>query len=106
MAEPQPQPPPVYSVPQTNGLAIAGLVCGVIGLVLFWTVWVGIILGILGVIFGAVGMSSARARGGVGRGLGLAGLICGAAAILLSVLFIAAVFPAVEVTGGGPLMNQ
>jgi hypothetical protein len=38
--------------------------------------------------------------------LGLAGLICGAAAILLSILFIAAVFPAVEVTGGGPLMNQ
>lgn len=78
---------------------------------LFWTVWLGIILGILGVIFGAVGMSSARARGGVGRGLGLAGLICGAAAILLSILWVAAIFGGVQMIEGpmieqGPVIEQ
>jgi len=87
-----PQPPSVIYVQQvpmqTNGLAVASLVLGIIGLVLFWTVWGGILLGILAVIFGAVGLSKAG-RGGPNKGMATAGLVLGVLAIIGSVLFIA-----------------
>jgi hypothetical protein len=101
MAQPQPQQPPpsAVPVPQTNGLAVAGLVCGIIGLVFFWTFWLGIILGILGVIFGAIGLSRARAGVGVGRGMGLAGVICGGLAILFTILWVALIAAVVVESG-------
>lgn len=46
---------------QSNGLAVAGLVCGIVGLFLF-----NIILGPLAIIFGGVGLS--RSRRGAGHG--------------------------------------
>ena len=43
------------SEPQKNpGLYTAGLVCSIVGLCLFWSVWVGLICGILGIVFAAV----------------------------------------------------
>ncbi|MGR8011882.1 DUF4190 domain-containing protein [Streptomyces hypolithicus] len=45
----------------TNGLAIAGLVCGIIGLIFF-----NIILGPLAIIFGVIGLKQAGAKGGAG----------------------------------------
>lgn len=43
------------SEPQKNpGLYTAGLVCSIVGLCLFWSVWIGLICGILGIVFGAV----------------------------------------------------
>jgi hypothetical protein len=46
---------------QSNGLAIAGLVCGIVGLFLF-----NIVLGPLAIIFGSIGLS--RSRRGAGHG--------------------------------------
>jgi len=49
-----------YANPRTraasNGMAIAGLVCGIVGLFVF-----AIVLGVLAIVFGAVGRSRARA---------------------------------------------
>ena len=42
-----------------NGMAIAGLVCGIVGLFVF-----AIVLGALAIIFGAIGRSKARAGAG------------------------------------------
>jgi hypothetical protein len=70
----------------TNGLATAGLVCGIVGLVLFWTIWGGIILGILGIVFGAVGRGRAS-QGAPNRGQATAGLTLGVAAVIGSILF-------------------
>lgn len=53
-----------------NGAAIAALVCGLLLCIPFLT-------GLLGVIFGAVGLKNAREPGRGGRGLALAGLILG-----------------------------
>jgi hypothetical protein len=96
---PMPQPPHViYQVAQpvpANGLAVAGFVCGIVGAVLFWTVWGGIILGILGVIFGAVGLSKANG-GAPNKGLAMAGLILGAVAVVGSLLFTIALVEAVN----------
>jgi hypothetical protein len=85
------QPPQVvYQVVQptpANGLAVAALVVGLIGLVLFWTVWGGVILGVLGVVFGAVGLSKAN-RGAPNKGMAVAGISLGALAIVVSLLFV------------------
>ena len=54
-----------------NGLAIAGLVCGIIGLLLF-----NIVLGPLAIIFGGVGWSRAN-RGARYKGMSIAAVILG-----------------------------
>jgi Domain of unknown function (DUF4190) len=61
---------------RSNGLAIAGLVCGIVGLVVF-----AVVLGPLAIIFGSVGLSRAR-RGaehgtmaGWAIGLGIADIV-------------------------------
>jgi hypothetical protein len=83
-------PPPSYGYPQpppqpSNGLAIASLVCGIVGLLFF-----GIILGPLAVIFGAIGLSRAN-RGASGKGLATAGLIMGVIATVAAIVLIAVV---------------
>lgn len=84
-----PQPPVPPGVPgQTNGLAIAGMVCGILGLVLFWFPYLGIVLGILGLVFGVLGRNRATQLGGVGQGMALAGIVTGAVAVLVGILWI------------------
>jgi len=67
----------------SNGFAIAGLVCGIIGVFLFQ-----IILGPLAIIFGGIGVS--RANRGVGhRGMAWAGVVLGIIDVLLFIVLIA-----------------
>ena len=70
---------------KTNVPAIIALVAGILAVVIGcigWTsayvfvVVIGIVLGILGIIFGAVGMKKAKELGS-GKGLAVAGLVCG-----------------------------
>jgi hypothetical protein len=69
---------------RSNGLAIASLVCGIVGLLVF-----AIILGPLAVIFGGVGLS--RANSGAGhRGMAIAGIVLGIVDVLLFVVLIVA----------------
>lgn len=78
------EPAPSHS---TNGIAVAGFVLGLCGLVLFWLPLIGQILWILGLIFSGVGF--ARARKTAGRpqfGLAVAGLSVSAAAAVISIL--------------------
>jgi hypothetical protein len=75
-------PPPQQ---RSNGLAIAGLVCGIVGLLLF-----GIVLGPLSLIFGWIGLNRSR-QGASGRGMAIAAIVLGildtvAAVILLAVI--------------------
>jgi hypothetical protein len=67
-----------------NGLAIAGLVCGLVGLVFF-----SVVLGPLAVIFGGVGLSRAK-RGAGGRGMAIAAIVLGVVDILLFVVLVVA----------------
>ncbi|WP_327350533.1 DUF4190 domain-containing protein [Streptomyces sp. NBC_01304] len=60
---------------QTNGLAVAGLVCGIVGLF-----FLNVILGPLAIVFGAVARRQAAARNGSGMAkaaiiLGIADLV-------------------------------
>jgi hypothetical protein len=66
----------------SNGLTIAGLVCGIIGLVIF-----NFMLGPLAIIFGGVGLRKAS-QGAGHRGMAWAGLVLGIIDVLLFVVLI------------------
>ncbi|MET9395183.1 DUF4190 domain-containing protein [Streptomyces sp. NPDC006624] len=59
---------------RTNGLAIASLCCGIVGLF-----FLNIVLGPLAIVFGAV----ARRQGGAGNGMAKAGIILGVVDVVL-----------------------
>lgn len=85
---PNPNPTPApENAPQGQGISIAALVCGVIGVgglfihsdnssvSLFLAIAV-FVCAILGIVFGAKGMKIAKETGR-GKGLAVAGLVCG-----------------------------
>ena len=105
----QPQPPPYGAAPpdpsgwpghggygyprpqDTNGFAIASLVCSLVGILLL------VIGPLLGIIFGAIGLQQIPRLGQRGRGLAIAGLSIGIVVLLLDVIGIIAAVP----TGSG-----
>ena len=68
----------------SNGLAIAGLVCGLVGALFF-----SVILGPLAIIFGGIGWSRAN-RGARHRGMAIAAVILGVIDLILWGILIAA----------------
>ena len=93
MAQQYPPPPPPTGVPTgTNGIALAGMICGIVSVLFaFLVALVGLILGILGVVFGVVGRNKALQLG-VGQGQATAGIATGAVGILLSIVAYIIVF--------------
>lgn len=71
-----------------GGYAIAALVCALVGLVLCWTVVGGLVLGLLGLIFGIVALRRASRHGSPGRIMGLFGLLLGILAMIASVVIV------------------
>lgn len=72
--------------------ATASFVLGIAGLCLFWLVGVGVILGLLAVILGAVAMRSAK-RVGDPVGRAKAGVVLGLIATVASAAVIAVLMP-------------
>jgi hypothetical protein len=68
---------------ESNGLAVAGLVCGIVGLFIL-----NVILGPLAIIFGGVGLSRAN-RGAPHRAMSIWAIALGIVAIVLFVVLIA-----------------
>jgi hypothetical protein len=68
---------PAPTQTRNNGLAIAGLVCGLVGVLFF-----NIILGPLAVIFGGVGWSRAN-RGAKHKGMAIAAVILGVVDLII-----------------------
>lgn len=81
-------PPPAQNLPQ--GMAIASLVLGIVGVVLTWFL---IVPSILAVIFGHIGLAKANRGEGGGKGMAIAGLVLGYIVLGILVLIIV-------VTGG------
>jgi hypothetical protein len=78
-----------YQAPrQGNGKATAGLVLGILAIVLFWIPFGDVALDVLAIVFGALGLREAK-RGAGGRGKALAGLICGIIGAIGSVIIFA-----------------
>ena len=75
---------------QASGLAIASMVCGILSLVFFWVPLFGFLLGIIAIIFGAVAIRQIGREPNLGgRGMAIAGLVCGIVGVAGWVIFIA-----------------
>lgn len=79
---------PGYGVPAQprNGMGTSGLVLGIIGVVCsltFFLWFFGVILGILAIIFGAVGRGRANRGEANNKGAATAGLVCGIVATVI-----------------------
>jgi hypothetical protein len=71
-----------------NGIAVAAITCGLIALVFAWMpvfVVIGIVLGVLGLVFGIRGRRRARYVGS-GEAIALTGIVSGSAALALSIV--------------------
>lgn len=82
--QPQPPMPPRQ---QTNGLAVAGLVLGILAIVGSWVPVLNAIsalLGIVGLILAIVGLAKHR-KYGSGKGMAIAGIVLSALAIVVSI---------------------
>src|SRR5204862_6436328 len=68
----------------SNGFCVASLVLGIIGLPAFCTG----ITPILAIVFGIIGLSQVNKAGGSGgKGMAIAGMVCGAVGTIISVMF-------------------
>jgi heme/copper-type cytochrome/quinol oxidase subunit 2 len=88
-----------------NGLGTAALVLGIVGLLLFWTVIGGIVLGILALIFGIIGRGRAKRGEATNGGVATAGLVLGAVAIVVSIAYISLVGAFFLNNGGKDLVD-
>jgi hypothetical protein len=105
-------PPPVgyagaaVAGPRTDGLAIGALIAGILSLVCFWPLCLGIILGPAAAIMGFISRQRIAASGGTvgGGGLALAGLILGIVGFIASAAW--AIFTiAIAAHNGGNSIN-
>lgn len=89
-----PPPPPA----QTNGKSIAALVLGILSIV---TPYIGLLFGIVAIILSAISLKEIRNRYEGGRGLAIAGLVCGIIGTiiyaLLILLFVIVLFAAFNI---------
>lgn len=69
-----PPPPQQYAPPKTNGKSIAALVLGILAIVL---PYIGFVIGILAIIFASISMKEIKRTQEQGRGMAIAGLVCG-----------------------------
>jgi hypothetical protein len=79
---------PVYGAPpRGNGMATTGGTLGIVGaalsLIPLIGIFLGLVMGVLAIIFGGVGMSRATNLGGAGKGMAVTGLVLG----ILTVIF-------------------
>lgn len=75
---------------KTNGLAIASLVLGIVGIVLVCCYSIGTLPGILAIIFGAISRKEILSSNGRQRGIGYstAGLVLGIITVALAIVMV------------------
>jgi hypothetical protein len=102
-----PPPPPVpysgFTPPPTgprNGLGVAALIIAIIALVFCWSVFGGIILGLVAVIIGFVARGRVQRREATNGGVAIAGIVLGILAIILGLVFIPIWFGVFRQVGG------
>lgn len=82
---------PAYLGPRRNGLAVAAMVNGIVGLTGLFCV-ITVVCAILGIIFGFVARSQIRGskQTQTGDGMALAGIICGMLGVAVFALWVVA----------------
>src|SRR5690348_15751005 len=78
--------------PKSQGLAIAGMVLGIVGLVLaiipcFW--WLGMCVSVVGIALSGVAMRFISTGSADGKGKAVTGLVCGIVGVAIGTLWLA-----------------
>ncbi|MDT8912468.1 DUF4190 domain-containing protein [Amycolatopsis sp. PS_44_ISF1] len=85
-----PAPPVGYDQQQPvaprNGFGVTALVLGILAIVLCWTVWGGIVLGVLALIFGILGIKRANRREATNKGAAVAGVVTGVIGLIIGII--------------------
>ncbi|WP_307798861.1 DUF4190 domain-containing protein [Streptomyces beijiangensis] len=84
----------------TNGFGIAGMVLGILSVVIFCAWGIGIVLGVLALIFGILGRKRANRGEASNGGMALAGIILGSIGIVVSSAFLGFIIWAVANDNG------
>jgi len=69
---------------QGNGLAVAGMILGIVSLVLFWFVFVSVPCGLVGLVLSILAMGRAK-KTHTGKGMAVAGLVLSILGVVASV---------------------
>ena len=85
------QPVFVQTAAPTNGLGVGGFVTGLLGLVLCWVPWIGILLAGVGIVLSGIAIPQGKKKG-AGNGLAIAGLVCGIIALIPALIVMIALF--------------
>ncbi|WIY05387.1 DUF4190 domain-containing protein [Amycolatopsis mongoliensis] len=92
--------PAAYGVPmpmpmlRTSGLCVAGMVVGILALLGFWIPVGDVLMGLLAIGLSWAGLAQAAKPGFAGRGMGVAGLVCGIIAMIPAIIFMVIFFSA------------
>ncbi|HEY2223367.1 DUF4190 domain-containing protein [Actinomycetospora sp.] len=92
-----------------NGMGVAALVFGILAVLTFWLPIVGLVLGLIAVVFGVVGRGRVRAQRATNGGMALTGLILGLLVFLVNAVLSIALFLfgfAFINVGGGNTLEQ
>ncbi|GAA2517561.1 DUF4190 domain-containing protein [Streptomyces gobitricini] len=84
-----------------NGMGVTALVLGIVSMVFFCVWGLGVIAGILALVFGILGRKKAQRGEADNHGVALAGIILGAVGIVVSGVFLAFLIWAVTTSEGG-----
>ena len=80
--------PPYAPRPKANGLALASMILGIVGITISLCLLFFPVMPILAVVFGHVGLTQIRKTGAPGRGYAIAGLATGYVGIALAILWL------------------
>lgn len=79
-------PPPRYAGTQQNTMGLLAMIFGIVGIPLGVCCWFGgLPLAVAGIVLGVLGMRKAAEGLATNRGMALAGVICGAVGVVLSI---------------------
>ena len=70
-----------------NGAAIAGMVCGILSIILWWFPVIGLVLAIVGTSVSGKAISNVNKGNASGKGMAIAGLVCGIVGLVFSLPF-------------------
>jgi hypothetical protein len=98
-----PTPPPYHGYPPPragNGKAVAGLVLGIVSIVLCWLSFFDAVFVILGLIFSIIALNETKDGRSSGRGMAVAGLVCTIVGALLASVLTVLIVRAADKCGG------
>ena len=79
---------PVGSRPK-NGLGLASLILGVVGLLACWLLGIGLLPGLVGLVLGIVALRRVRRGIATNRGVAITGVVLSVLAVIASAVFLA-----------------